>query len=513
MSTIAPSRSETKSPLISDWHVLDAAVVNCFETWSKAYEHAVLLYGGGKIGAGNNPLNRWGLIGLGCRQEIQITNSRLIHRRYEPVQNSTGLHATVIPSEAAKSVLPELLQDYRQDNSLSDTSLPFTGGWISLLHYESATLTEPTLERLKIFQADQATLPIARWIECEQWLVIDRTTAKLTILNTDRTQAKLYQAQWQQALEFSQEATHVPSIHELQHAPSDASQWVASLSPETFHRSVLTLKEHIAQGDIYQANLSIQFKKATTAHPLTLFRYLTTHNPSPFAACLKLPEGWLVSNSPERLVNATTTDNKTQVSMRPIAGTRGRGDSETSDEVVGKTLRNNVKEQAEHMMLVDLVRNDLGRVCQSGSVTVNELLVLERYSHVTHLVSNVQGELASGKTLLETLLATFPGGTITGCPKLRCMEILASVEPVPRNFYTGSLGWWSPQVQQMDHNILIRSMWMTPNTSSPSAFNTTFHVGAGIVHDSDPKHEYKECLRKAQALLLAIDWIENHREW
>jgi para-aminobenzoate synthetase component 1 len=500
----------------SPWQVIDNAVQHCFEAWSATQDYAVLLYGGGALG----PLNRWGLVGLGCHQQIRLMGDGYwLNDQWQP--------ALIIHQGQRQldwEALSLHLQAYQRYHA--PDSCPFSGGWVSLLGYDVATLVESTLQSTgqasaarqeKVKQAGE-TDSLGTWLECEQWLAIDRLTGQLLGLGLDETQLAQYQTEWQSALAYGAElkavAAEKPEIVPVPTLFAPRADWQASMSPMEFATAVQQVQQHIVSGQVYQANLSVQFQKITTATPLAIFQYLAEYNPSPFAGLVKMPTGWLVCNSPERLVVAQKGhDDSVLLETRPIAGTRGRGNLDKTDAQVGEALRSNQKERAEHLMLVDLARNDLGRVCVPGSVTVDELLTLERYSHVTHLVSNVRGQLDKAYDLLAAFRAVFPGGTITGCPKLRCMSILAELEPVSRGFYTGSLGWWSPQAQQMDHNILIRSLWLTPyqgaELGQSQHYRVTFNVGAGIVFDSDPEHEYKECLRKAQALLLAVDWAEN----
>jgi len=256
----------------------------------------------------------------------------------------------------------------------------------------------------------------------------------------------------------------------------------------------------IRAGDIYQANLAQRFSVAfnpSVDHSLhtvsqNLYDRLRIVNPSPFSGLFVTGNVALVSSSPERLVQVTGR----QVTMRPIAGTRPRGRTAVEDHAMMDNLRIDEKERAEHVMLVDLARNDLGRVCAYGSVHVEEFMTIEQYSHVTHLVSAVRGTLLPDSTTLDLLRAVFPGGTITGAPKIRCMEIIEELEPVRRGPYTGSLGYvsWTGDV---DFNILIRTMVLTRQGAH-------LQVGAGIVADSNPHREYQETLYKAQALFDAL---------
>ncbi len=252
-------------------------------------------------------------------------------------------------------------------------------------------------------------------------------------------------------------------------------------------------KTYIAAGDIFQANLAQRFTAAWGEHDaFELYRRLRAINPAPFAAYLDLGDTQVVSSSPERLVRLSGREADT----RPIAGTRPRGRTAVQDASLTMELLLNSKERAEHVMLVDLERNDLGRVCEHGSVKVDEFMGTERYSHVIHIVSNVRGLLHYGATGFDLLDAVFPGGTVTGVPKIRCLEIIEELEPSPRGLYTGAIGYcsWSGD---MDWNIVIRTLEVHRNEVS-------LHAGAGIVADSEPEREYSETLYKAQALFDAL---------
>ena len=263
-------------------------------------------------------------------------------------------------------------------------------------------------------------------------------------------------------------------------------------SQAEFERMVGAAKELINAGDIFQANLSQAFVGCYHGSTWSLYRTLRRINPSPFACFLSTPTISMASCSPERLVRMRDG----VVSTRPIAGTRPRGRRPDDDLLESLELILSDKERAEHIMLVDLERNDLGRVCRAGSVLVDELMTLEEYSHVIHLVSNVEGRLRDGADAVDVLRAVFPGGTITGCPKVRAMEVISDLEPVGRGWYTGSCGMFGFD-GTMDLNILIRTIVRRGE-------DVAFHVGAGIVADSQPEREYRETLAKAGALLAAL---------
>jgi anthranilate synthase component 1 len=274
--------------------------------------------------------------------------------------------------------------------------------------------------------------------------------------------------------------------------PLELARW-SSLTREEHHDLVLKIQDHIAAGDIYQANLSQRFRLPWDRPGLELYGALREVSPAPFAGYLRAAGLEIASASPERLVSVSDGT----ASTRPIAGTRPRSPDAARDRALAAELLLSEKERAEHLMLVDLARNDLGQVAAVGSVHVDELMSVEDYSHVRHIVSNVTARLAPGRDALDALLALFPGGTITGVPKRRCMQILDVLEPVPRGLYTGALFYATPS-GRLDANILIRSAVVAGGA-------VTFHTGGGIVADSDPEREYEETLHKAEGMRVALE--------
>ncbi len=269
-----------------------------------------------------------------------------------------------------------------------------------------------------------------------------------------------------------------------------------NMTREAFQSMVKRCKEYITAGDIYQANLSQRFTSSIgDADPLRLYKLLRLVNPSPFAAYCDFGDLKLVSSSPERLVRLSSGTADT----RPIAGTRRRGANAAETRDLSQELLMNEKERAEHIMLLDLERNDLGRVCSYGTVRVDEMMTIEDYSHVIHIVSNVRGDLSEGRDAFDLVRAVFPGGTITGVPKVRCMEIIDELEPVARGPYTGSIGYIANS-GDMDLNIIIRTIVVKDGEAH-------VQVGAGIVADSDPEREYIETLEKAEALKKALEML------
>mgnify|MGYP001812274060 FL=1 len=286
----------------------------------------------------------------------------------------------------------------------------------------------------------------------------------------------------------------IAALHRSGERPLRIIDDVSEEAAERYRHAVVQAKELIAAGDIYQANLSRQWQAslATAIEPGDIYEALCEANPGPFAGIVRWQDTDIISSSPERLLQVRDGN----MSTRPIAGTRPRSDDEHTDNSLSAELFAHPKERAEHVMLIDLERNDLGRVCEAGSVEVDEMMVLESYAHVHHIVSNVRGRQRAGVTPGEAIAAVFPGGTITGCPKVRCMEIIASLEQGPRGAYTGSFGYLNRD-GSMDLNILIRTMVRSGN-------HVTLRAGAGIVADSDPEAELEETRAKAEGMLRAL---------
>jgi para-aminobenzoate synthetase component I len=351
-------------------------------------------------------------------------------------------------------------------------------GWLG---YDAAW----EMERLSWQKEDSLPFPVAFWFEPEVLIVYDHREKVLTLKTRQDPDVWLRRIQAVERTSLrSKSSENVMAIKDLTFLSS----------PEEYQEAVHRAQAYIQAGDIFQSNLSLRFQAARTGrgHSLALYQQLQHLNPSPFASYWRTPWGEVVSCSPERLVKREGT----RVETRPIAGTRPRGITPEEDQYLEEELLANAKEQAEHIMLVDLERNDLGRVCRYGSIEVDELLTIERYSHVMHIVSNVVGEIRAEASSIDLIRAVFPGGTITGCPKVRCMEIIEKLEPVRRSLFYGSCGWLAPN-GDLDLNILIRTLLVTED----SVYG---QVGAGIVADSDPVQEYLESVQKAKALLAVL---------
>jgi anthranilate synthase/aminodeoxychorismate synthase-like glutamine amidotransferase len=350
---------------------------------------------------------------------------------------------------------------------------PFTGGWAGAVGFAFARSLEPSLPA-----GASSALPDVVLRDCQEAVTFDRAarTWALHCEEDDRI------AEVQAILAGTPEAPRV--------APTQPA-WTPSMAQAGFEAEVVRLKARVHDGDLFQANLATRWSAPCAADPAALFAALQQANPSPWMALLEFDGFALVSASPEQLF--AIEDGR--IRARPIAGTRKRGATPAEDEAMAAELRADPKEQAEHTMLVDLVRNDLARVSQPGSVRVGERMSVERYRHVMHLVSRVEGTLRAGVHPVDALAALFPGGTVTGAPKLRATQRILEAEPAARGFYTGSAGFIG-RGHQAHWNILIRTLQLEGGLAH-------VHAGSGIVADSDPAREWKEAGRKAQALLEA----------
>jgi anthranilate synthase component 1 len=358
---------------------------------------------------------------------------------------------------------------------------PFVGGWFLYLGYELAGEIEPRLR-----------LPASRLPRAIAWrmrgaVVRDRQTGAVTLHAEEGLEERLHG-------EFAADLAGLGPTASAADRPVAVPGTVTEEPAEVFLRGVRDVLDAIGRGDVYQANLSRGWRArlAPGATPADVYRRLRAANPAPFAGSAVLPGFALLSSSPERLLRVRGN----VASTRPIAGTRPRGESAARDAALRVELRLNEKEQAEHVMLVDLERNDLGRICRGGTVRVDEFMIIETYATVHHIVSNVCGELRDGVTPGEAIAAVFPGGTITGCPKVRCMELLGELEGTPRDAYTGSMGYLGRD-GSLDLNILIRTLAVHDGVIE-------FRTGAGIVADSRPESELEETRAKARGLLRAL---------
>lgn len=377
--------------------------------------------------------------------------------------------------------LEKLYQANKVEPSTGDNSLPFTGGWFVYLSYEMAEEVEPSLS----LPVPATWQPLAVAARCPAAIIYDKKNKQCFAVAETEYEHLLDDLAKDYKNIIEQKLSNEPSIDKIE---LDA---IVEADAGPYLKQVEKIKQYIVDGDIFQANLS-RLWQATLKDDVAdidIFKVLSERNPSSFAAMACLQNLTIISSSPERLVSLRNGI----VETRPIAGTRPRDKNKQSDKDLAKELLAHPKEQAEHIMLIDLERNDLGRVCRPGTIKVDELMVLESWEHVHHIVSNVRGELQKNKSPIDVLRAVFPGGTITGCPKVRCMAILAELEQEPRGAYTGSLGYINKD-GSMDFNILIRTMVRSNKQLS-------FRAGGGIVSDSIAENELEETRAKAKGLL------------
>jgi len=361
------------------------------------------------------------------------------------------------------------------------SGLPFSGGWFIYLGYELAGQIEPCLR----LPSAATVLPVAQATRFRSAVIRDR----------HRDASWIVAEPGQQEL-VRRIAADVATLERQPAGPVAANPMLAvsEAEPSVYTRAVTRILDYIREGDVFQVNLSRQWD-IDFSHPVdpaSIYLQLCIHNPAPFSGLVSLGDSAIVSSSPERLVAVRNG----LVETRPIAGTRPRSLSGTVDRAYSSELLAHPKERAEHIMLIDLERNDLGRICVPGSIEVNELMALESYAHVHHIVSNIRGRLRTDVTPGQVIRAVFPGGTITGCPKVRCMEIIAELEQAARGAYTGSMGYLNRD-GSMDLNILIRTM-------VSHATRISLRAGAGIVADSVPAAELAETRAKARGLLRAL---------
>jgi len=403
-----------------------------------------------------------------------------------------------------------LLQRQFVEHSLvvAPSFLPFLGGAVGCLSYDLAR----TFEVLPEYAKDDLQFPDIYFLFVEAFVVIDHQMSGAWIVFSPSPE-RLAKENWEhlyregqfRLLELEAKLKTVDPVLDGEKSCPFSLRIHEGQSTSAYQDRVRECQQLIGAGDIYQANLSHRFQiegitnsfSSQAQAGATLYRQLRRMNPSPHSAFLVLESDVIVCNSPERLVRLSDGN----ADMRPIAGTRPRGGETVEDRRLAEDLLSDAKERAEHLMLVDLVRNDLGRVCRYGSIRVDEFMTVERYSHVMHLVSHILGQLREGYNGFDLIRAVFPGGTITGVPKVHCMEIIERLEPVRRGLYTGSIGFigWNGNV---DLNIAIRTLLLTKGYGY-------LQVGAGIVADSDPNREYEETLHKAQAFFQIL---QSHQD-
>lgn len=374
-------------------------------------------------------------------------------------------------------------ENHKHLSSEANEITPFNGGWFIFLAYELVSQIEKSLGLLPT----EEHLPVALAVRCPAAVIHNKHTGRQHLIAEESVS--------ENDLQLIRQDMRMLKEKDISHEDIKTGMSKLREENETFYlNNIARVKKYIYEGDVFQVNLSRQWQATLRQQkPATIYQKLCNTNPGPFAGIARISkECTIVSSSPERLVSRRGK----KVYTRPIAGTYPRDKNQTVDDSLPAALVTNPKERAEHIMLIDLERNDLGRVCTPGSVEVSEMMSVESYQHVHHIVSQVEGSLKDDCTPVDIIRAVFPGGTITGCPKVRCMEIIRELENCPRGAYTGSMGYINKS-GDMDLNILIRTL-VSKNKK------ITFRAGSGLVADSDPQRELDETRAKAKGLINAV---------
>jgi anthranilate synthase component 1 len=437
---------------------------------------------------GGEQWGRYSIIGLPCKKVIKINGNQI----------SIETNGIITESFTHKKPLG-WIEKFKQNYKIPDIKgLPrFNGGLVGYFGYETIGYIEPKLANFN--KSDSLGTPDILLMVSEEMLVFDNLSGKMLLLtHANPSDANAYENAQQRLNNL------VVKLRELKAQPQSydvtkqvtEEDFISGFTQEGFENAVSKAKEYITNGDIMQVVLSQRMSIPYTAAPLNLYRALRCLNPSPYMFYLNLQDFHIVGSSPEILVRLE--DNT--ITVRPIAGTRRRGVTPEQDLELEKELLADPKEIAEHLMLIDLGRNDVGRVAQIGTVKLTDKMIIERYSHVMHIVSNVTGTLKQGKNAFDVLVATFPAGTVSGAPKIRAMQIIDELEPVKRGIYAGAVGYisWSGN---LDTAIAIRTAVIKDNILHIQA-------GAGIVYDSIPRNEWDETMNKGRAIFKAVAMVE-----
>jgi anthranilate synthase component I len=436
---------------------------------------------------GGERIARYSFLGRGPEMTVEIRGAEVIERGPD---GSRSAGRPLLPALRARLGRP----------AAAIPGLPrFTGGAVGYLTYDAVRL----FERIPARHAPYAS-PLASFAFYRSLVAFDHVLQRIILIADAEPGSRRAFEQAQETLDGLEQdlrrgvgALMPPAAQVAARREGRVRDLPALGDGASYRDAILRAKEHIAAGDIFQVVLSRQKTLPCSLAPFTVYRALRMVNPSPYMYFLKDGSSAIAGASPEMLVRVEGN----RVQYRPIAGTYRRGVTEEDDERLGRQLLADEKERAEHVMLVDLGRNDVGRVCRHGSVRVPEMMVLERYSHVQHIVSSVVGELEAGRDALDALAATFPAGTLSGAPKIRAMEIIDALEPVARGLYGGALGYIDLR-GNLDFCIAIRTVVLEPGRA-------TVQAGAGIVADSDPDTEARETEAKAGAMIEALDLAES----
>jgi len=404
--------------------------------------------------------------------QIKKRNSETLHQAGEDILS--WIRSEVIEHQAAKEV----------------GDLPFSGGAVGYFSYDIIHRFEPGVN------AHDTEAPVAAFMMIDRFVIMDslKGSMHLCVLDNDAIEAESRLDEMQKKL--AENSVPEPMHLDVDHGEEESPR--SHIEQSDYEAMVAQAKEYILAGDIFQVVLSQRFSAKLTCDPLAIYRAVRHINPSPYLFYLHVDDTVLIGSSPEILVRK---EGKRAI-VRPIAGTRPRGKTDEEDKALEVDLLQDTKELAEHVMLVDLGRNDLGRVCDYGSVTVSESMCIERYSHVMHIVSQVEGNLRDNVDALDLLAATFPAGTLSGAPKIRAMQIIEELENEARGPYGGCIGYISFGGAQMDTAIIIRTAVIQDGIINVQA-------GAGIVADSDPSSEHSECVNKATAMFRSVSLAQS----
>ena len=437
---------------------------------------------------GGEQWGRYSIIGLPCQTRVKITRHTITVER-------AGSDSECFEHEQPL----QWIEEFRQHYKVPDVpGLPrFNGGLVGYFGYETIGYIEPRLQ--STHKPDPIGTPDILLMVSQDLLVFDNLSGKMLLLtHADPAEANAYEKAQARLAEL------IDKLHQLKAHPRPhpavkqvhETDFVSGFTQQGFEEAVGKAKQYITDGDCMQVVLSQRMSIPFSAAPLDLYRALRCLNPSPYMYYLNLEDFHIVGSSPEILVRLEDQE----ITVRPIAGTRPRGASQELDLALEQELLADPKEIAEHLMLIDLGRNDTGRVAKIGSVKLTDKMIIERYSHVMHIVSNVTGELQDGKNAFDVLAATFPAGTVSGAPKIRAMEIIDELEPVKRGIYSGAVGYisWSGN---LDTAIAIRTAVIKDQTLHIQA-------GAGIVYDSVPRNEWDETMNKGRAVFRAVSMAE-----
>ncbi len=434
---------------------------------------------------GGDKWGRYSIIGLPCSDAIKVVGHTIVHEH----------NGSVVEQQEVINPLQWIEQFQSRFDVAEVTGLPrFTGGLVGYFGYETIRYIEPSLVASE--QLDPLGTPDILLLISDEVVVFDNLSGKLIIVVHTDSESQAQSGARLDEIERQLRAPMPPlAVHQSRHL--DDSSFVSMFGQNSFMAGVERIREYITAGDCMQVVLSQRLTTDFSAPAIDLYRALRMLNPSPYMYYLDLGDHQVVGSSPEILVRLEDD----MVTVRPIAGTRPRGATEQEDVELEASLLSDPKELAEHLMLIDLGRNDTGRVAQTGTVKLTEKMLVERYSHVMHIVSNVIGQIKDGMTAMDVIRATFPAGTVSGAPKIRAMEIIDELEPVKRGVYSGAVGYlsWNGNV---DTAIAIRTAVVKDGVLSIQA-------GAGIVYDSDPNSEWEETLNKARAVFRAAALAEG----